>query len=210
VVLAGCASPGVAEEIATPTATDESATPTTFEEMATPTVTEGIATPTATDEAATPSDTAVPTSASTLRVEVVETATFQGVIFSAEAAQERGLDFLVALHTTQFWTPSVAQVTALEVQVLPFLRTDERLNDGIGWRRTRPLEEALPDFTRQYLGYQNDNGDELIYASYLCNAPLDELTEHWAVVMDGGDCYFQVHYNVTTETYESLSVNGEA
>jgi hypothetical protein len=30
------------------------------------------------------------------------------------------------------------------------------------------------------------------------------------VVLDGGDCYFQVIYNADANTFVSLSINGEA
>lgn len=141
---------------------------------------------------------------------VVEEDTFQGVIISAEMAHQQNLGYLILSDVPQFWTPNPAQVAAMEAQLLPFLRSDERLRDGIGWRRVRPLEEALPTFTRQYFGYKVANGDEMIYASFFCDIPLAELRKRWVEVMDGGDCYFQVRYNVTTGVPESLQVNGEA
>lgn len=209
-LLAGCTPSGTA-------AIEEEATPSTTTVVATPSITIVVITPSATAETASPTtisatETQTPSPAPDADAPniVVETDTFQGVIFSADAAQQNRVDLEIGLSDLQWWTPSVANVTAMEAQLLPFLHTDERLSDGIGWRRVRTLEEAVPDFTRQYAGYYASNGDALLYASFFCDMPLDEMTEQWMVVMDGGDCFFQVTYNVTTGTYERLTVNGEA
>jgi hypothetical protein len=141
---------------------------------------------------------------------VLEEPAYRGVIFSAEMARRQDLIVFSSNEAFEYWTPTPQQIAALEADLLPFLQTDEHLRDGIGWRRPRPLPEALPDFTRQYFGYRLPGGDDMIYASFFCDLPLDELRDAWVEVLDGGDCYFQVHYNATTGTYERLSVNGEA
>lgn len=153
-----------------------------------------------------PTATATPAPATLL----VEAPDYRGVIFSADEARGQRLEVLISADTARFWSPTANDVARMEAQLLPALLTDARLSDGIGIRRVRPLEEALPAYTRQYFGYLTTDGEAVIYTGFYCNTPIAELTSHWLHVYDGGDCFFQIHYNVANEQYFDLQVNGEA
>jgi hypothetical protein len=76
----------------------------------------------------------------------------------------------------------------------------------------RAAEDALDDQSRghrQYAGFI-ESGERKIYINAFC----DDLGIDWkrsvVVVADGGPCYWQAIYNVTTDEVEMLVVNGEA
>ncbi|MBE9101952.1 hypothetical protein [Vacuolonema iberomarrocanum] len=135
---------------------------------------------------------------------------YRGVLFSAAEAERRRLEALMTADTVEFWSPSVEDITRMEAQILPALLTDERLRDGVGFNPVRPLEEALPDYGRQYFGYFNTDGEAVIYASFFCDAPVERLIDGGTPPADGGDCFFQIHYNTDTGEYLDLYVHGEA
>lgn len=53
------------------------------------------------------------------------------------------------------------------------------------------------------------NGERVIYAAFFCRA-LDDWQTEVIDILDGGDCYFQVGYNVDTGEFIYFSVNGES
>jgi hypothetical protein len=141
---------------------------------------------------------------------LVEAPDYRGVIFSADEAAGQRLEAIISADTAGFWSPNADDVARMEAQLLPVLLTDARLRAGIGIRRVRPLEEALPAYTRQYFGYLTADEEAVIYASFFCDIPIAELTSHWLHVYDGGDCFFQIQYTIATGQYFDLRVNGEA
>lgn len=139
-----------------------------------------------------------PLPASTL----VETEAYTGAIFSAEKTAV----FISWLGESadDFWTPTVEEVAAFEAGLPSYLQTVD-----IPYRDTQPILERLPAYTRQYFGLVR--GDEqLIYGNFFCDTWEMDWGETAVVVMDGGDCYFQVTYDVNTGEYTSLWINGEA
>ncbi len=131
---------------------------------------------------------------------------FEAVVFSAEQveAQHTG-DYTVFPNPTGYWTPTDADIVALEAHLESFLAENmER------FRREPPIESWLPDYGRQYFGFERD-GEQFIYGNFLCARDL--LIDHpdeIAIVMDGGDCFFQLHYHPATQEFSNLMVNGDA
>lgn len=140
---------------------------------------------------------------------------YRGVLFSAVETERLGgqLIFQTNVNPVEFWSPSAEDIARMEAQMLPALLTYEQLSDGVGYP-ARPLEEALPDYGRHYFGYFNTDGEAVIYASFFCNASVEQLLEEarlleeGSLFVGGGDCYFQIHYNTDTDEYFGLSVNG--
>ena len=141
---------------------------------------------------------------------LIQAPDYRGVLFSAAEAERQRLEIPMTADTVEFWSPAVADIARLEAQMLPALLTDERLSDGVGFNPVRPLAEALPDYTRQYFGYFTADGEAIIYASFFCNASVEDLIDGGGPPLDGGDCYFQIHYNTATNEYFDLYVHGEA
>jgi hypothetical protein len=129
-----------------------------------------------------------------------------GVIFPAalvELEWENWQPWL-GFPTTDFWTPSLANIETLEADLPIFLQTAQD-----PWLRPDPpIWERVPAYNRQYLGYN----DHLIYANFFCTAPNDNWQQEvtLVLVLDGGDCFFSVTYDLETRQFSNLRVNGEA
>ena len=130
-------------------------------------------------------------------------ASANSVIFTAEQSQAQL--YFIAPNATGAWQPSAADVAQLEADLPAFLQSAEN-----PWLRTDPpIWERAPDYMRQYLGIV-ENGQEVIYANFFCSDFDLDWQEEFVLVMDGGDCYFQVKYNPTTGEFYDFSVNGES
>jgi hypothetical protein len=98
------------------------------------------------------------------------------------------------------WTPSEADVMALEEQLAGYL-PDEHPD----------LWQKLESYTRQYWGTVTPDGNRAIYANFFCDADrLDRWRTDFVMVLDGGDCYFQTIYDVENGDFVWLAINGES
>jgi hypothetical protein len=142
-------------------------------------------------------------------------------IFDRELAREKwGFRYR---PPTQFWTPSTADVLKMEAGLPAYLR--EQLSptppkDRRAPRAHRPALEPPPParpplwekaggYKRQYIGLVK-NKRRLIWGNFFCSAPSPDWRREPVGVHDGGDCYFQVLYDVDTGRFSELMVNGEA
>lgn len=132
---------------------------------------------------------------------------FEAVVFSAELAQAGRIgNYTVFPNPNGYWTPSEADIQTLEANLETFL-TDSA--DQF-YQHLPPVDAWLPDYGRQYYGYERD-GEQFIYGNFLCDHEL--MADHpndIVLVEDGGDCFFQLHYNVATQEFFDLMVNGFA
>lgn len=78
------------------------------------------------------------------------------------------------------------------------------------WTETG-FELETKGFKRQYVSVINDKGQKEIWINFFCD---DWESENWKsdimVVLDGGNCYFNLKVNLETKTYSDLSINGYA
>lgn len=125
------------------------------------------------------------------------------VIFPAEQSAEYWRE--MNTQTDEFWTPTAADVAALEADLIPFLQTAEDRH----FRPSPPIWERVPEYKRQYMGLVEE-GERVIYANFFCDADATNWQEELVFVMDGGDCFFNVKYNTETGEFYDLIVNGEA
>jgi len=129
------------------------------------------------------------------------------VIFTAEAARKVWAR-LLRPPAGPPWTPALADVRALEQRLPNYLR--HHLPPGY-WEfhsKDRPLWERAPGYKRQYVGIRR-NGRRAIYANFFCDAGPSWRTAP-VDVDDGGDCYFQIEYDVDKAAFSDLSINGDA
>ena len=103
------------------------------------------------------------------------------------------------------WVPKVEEVLALEEQLATYLPQQQHAFDSL----QAPIEERLPTYKRQYWGLLKD-GKRVVFANFFCNALHYDWLHQQVVVEDGGDCYFQIRYDVKTGTLSDLHVNGSA
>jgi hypothetical protein len=145
-------------------------------------------------------------------------------IFDQELSREKW-GFMFRLPTG-FWTPSVPEVMKMEERLPGYLR--EQLDSppprrgprarGHGGRRdlleppprvNPPLWKRVFAYKRQYVGLVK-RGRHVIWGNFFCDTPRADWRHEPVSVDDGGDCYFQVEYDVDTGRFSELLVNGEA
>jgi hypothetical protein len=132
------------------------------------------------------------------------------VIFTAEAAR-KSWGSLFRPGTTA-WTPALADVLALERRLPEYMRVElDRQARQRDWPmdKKNPLWDRAKTYKRQYVGVRRQK-QRIIYANFFC----DPLGTDWRItpveVDDGGDCYFQVEYDVEKRSFADLSLNGSA
>lgn len=120
--------------------------------------------------------------------ELITSDQFEGVIFAQEDKDH--------------WTPSRAEVLALEERLGPYVRAAAP-QDYPG-----PLKN-LSAYKRQYQGLWVKE-QQVIAVNFFCDAHGVEWQHHIVFVTDGGSCYFEVKYNIATGEFFDLSIHGEA
>lgn len=120
--------------------------------------------------------------------------------------RERGAEFVKALsgkEAKEYWTPTKDDVRQLEEKLEFYLR---RVSD----RRSPALWSKLKDYRRQYAGIV-ENGRRKIYANFFCKtAQITDWKMNPVAVEDGGDCFFQIKYDMDAGTFSNLYINGDA
>jgi hypothetical protein len=128
-----------------------------------------------------------------------------GVIFSKQQI-ERSPSMKEILGSIQpLWTPSPEEVALLEGKLKAYL---ESLAD----RRARSIAARLGSYKRQYFGYTY-GGKKWIHVNGFCESYWkrdDSWRDRFVYVLDGGSCYFRVHYDPSSSQFDKLSINGEA
>ena len=133
------------------------------------------------------------------------TVTSQGnwVIFSRERAEALGITSWL-VKSDGFWTPAADDVMILENKLAAYLSQNSTL-----FYHQPPVWERLEAYQRQYFGLER-GGTRIIYGNYFCDNGGKDWRLGLVFVMDGGECYFQVEYDVENGAFISLMVNGEA
>jgi hypothetical protein len=125
------------------------------------------------------------------------------VIITKERAEEMGLaSWLV--ESDDFWTPPVDGILKLEEKIAEYLS-----QNSSQFYRQPQVWKRLDEYQRQYIGLERGNR-QIIYGNYFCNSGGVNWREKLVVVDDGGDCFFQVEYDVESEVFIKLLVNGES
>jgi hypothetical protein len=130
-------------------------------------------------------------------------------IFPEELARQKWA--WLAKPPASFWTPALADVVKLEARLAAYLRDDRaarRAAAGSGPQKN-PLWKRAPGYKRQYVGIRR-RGRKVIYANFFCEAPSYDWHREPVDVDDGGDCYFQVEYDVDGGRFDNIAVNGGA
>ncbi|MCJ8291351.1 MAG: hypothetical protein MJK07_16375 [Flavobacteriales bacterium] len=68
----------------------------------------------------------------------------------------------------------------------------------------------LFDYARQYVAYFNKQGEKIVWINCFCVAYNNEWKEAVFIASDGGNCFFNLTVNLTTNKIINLSVNGNA
>lgn len=66
----------------------------------------------------------------------------------------------------------------------------------------------LEKYKRQYIAMTNQKGEKVVWANFFCSTHGADWKHVMIGVDDGGNCYFQVTFNLSQRKYERFSVNG--
>lgn len=151
-------------------------------------------------------DTFAPSHSPTPTMDLRAVDDMASVIFSPEQAEAAQVAQIASAgeNFEGYWMPAGQDLLVLEEQLGPYLQAhaDQFLAHPAVW-------EQLNDYHRQYAGLTVD-GNPLIYGNFFCKEYKGSWVTEWVMVIDGGDCYFQVLYNVKNDTFIRLLVNGES
>lgn len=134
----------------------------------------------------------------------VKIAGVDGVIFPAQA------DSADSPLGARAFTPSDDDVKRFEAGLLAFLRSAKparspKLADKVA------AKSGGGSYKRQYFGTLGQQKERLLRVHFLC-APTRHgaWTRSLILVSDGGDCYFELDFDLATGRYLGLHVHGEA
>ncbi|HEV2133903.1 MAG TPA: hypothetical protein VGR47_06530 [Terracidiphilus sp.] len=101
------------------------------------------------------------------------------------------------------WQPSRADLATLEAALPQISRMKAQPRD--------PRHIADPNrYFLQYLPIVQ-RGKKQIFVSAFCDAPAgDKWRSHLYIVVDGGECYWQVYFDPTSGKFVNLIINGRA
>lgn len=68
----------------------------------------------------------------------------------------------------------------------------------------------LKRYKRQYIAVTNEKGEKEVWINCFCSAHNTDWKKSIQIVMDGGNCYFNLKVNLSTGKYYDLIVNGHA
>lgn len=101
-----------------------------------------------------------------------------------------------------FWRPSKEEVLKGEAAIARYLMSCDSEN-------MVKIAKKLSDYHRQCIGIVV-NRQRRIFYSFICNGYKEGRTEKPFVVKDGGDCFFDIEYDLRSDKCDSLRLHGEA
>lgn len=114
--------------------------------------------------------------------------------------QEQASDFIYSLtaeRPAESWTPTEEDILELEEYIKLYL-------DDLPPNTLMPLEE----YQRQYAGgVINDH--RLLYGNFFCQTFDFNWHKMPLVVMDGGNCFFHVIFDLQSKDFVAFNINGE-
>jgi len=125
------------------------------------------------------------------------------VIFTKDQSEEMRIESWL-VESDEFWTPSIDDIVTLEEKLTEYLMQNSKQ-----FYRQPPVWQRLDEYQSQYIGLER-GGRQIIYGNYFCSSGSKDWRRNIVEVIDGGDCYFQVEYDVENGLFINLRVNGEA
>ena len=132
---------------------------------------------------------------------LIKTSEYEGVVLAVKSARQTGMTSVGKAALDGVWVPNAGDVAAFESGLVAHMT-----------KSVPPAKKDLPSklhsYKRQWFGVTAGTR-KLIFGNFFCRE-----TPGWeqSVIMvdDGGDCYFQLFYDVTSLEYLSLTINGNA
>ncbi len=102
------------------------------------------------------------------------------------------------------FTPDKATIVALEKELPNFLAQNQKKFNA----QKPPISERLAQYKFQYWGEMQNNKRVIVVNAFCAN--FDDWKTRRIFVLDGGDCFFNLKYDLDAGTFFDLQVNGEA
>ena len=138
-----------------------------------------------------------------LSTDTPQTAGQNWVIFSQKQAEEQGIVPRL-VSSDNFWTPSNSDILKIEDQIVEFLHQNHNF-----FSYQPPVWERLDQYQSQFFGLKRE-GKQIIYGNYFCDNFGKDWKREFVSVLDGGECYFQIEYDLHRGEFIKLMVNGES
>ncbi|MFD2908016.1 hypothetical protein ACFSX9_04635 [Flavobacterium ardleyense] len=87
---------------------------------------------------------------------------------------------------------------------------EQNSNSSESKRITEDLLINLNRYKRQYFALLNAKGEKEIWINCFCKDNNPNWKTEKVIVKDGGNCYFNLKVNLTTEEYYEVYINGNA
>jgi len=125
---------------------------------------------------------------------IIKTDKIEGIIC------ENLTEWKFIFENKELWIPTKEEILEAEEKIEQYLKDNPSKRSPELWRK-------LSKYKRQYVGVVVD-GHKRIFCNFYCSdKPLDSKPY---LVSDGGDCYFQIEYDLKDKDCYSLLINGEA
>jgi hypothetical protein len=139
---------------------------------------------------------------------LIETPEYTGVIFSERNASQ--FDFLFDTASTEFWEPSIDEVSRAERCIRQLLVSVQQDPNAYQKEHAAYILDNVGEYRRQYVGIVVA-GEKRIW----CNAFFsDDSFPDWmhapVYVLDGGNHFWQMEYVVSKDECMNFYVHGEA
>lgn len=132
---------------------------------------------------------------------LIKTPEYEGVVLAVKGVSQTGMTSVGKLQLDGVWVPNAGDVAAFESGLVAHMTKSVPA-------ASKTLPAKLKSYKRQWFGV-TAGSKKLIYGNFLCR---ERPGWEQAVIMvdDGGDCYFQLFYDVTSREYVGLMINGNA
>jgi len=119
---------------------------------------------------------------------------------------------ILAVEEIEFWIP-----TNQEIEQVDDIYLDAIKNNDFDFLK-EPKFTNIKNYYRQYLCFNNDDKEKMVYVYAFCDIPKRSSMDHemesegWKShiisVYEGGPCYWKMKINLTQTKYLDVTVNG--
>ncbi len=133
---------------------------------------------------------------------------YQGYVFPKEYSS----NLMHLEDLKERFTPSDSDITKAEVTLIGQIKTinKSRLNQS---GSCPIIDQNLPKYKRQYIGYINQNGDKVIWINFIGGKEInnaDRLGQNIIVVLDGCSYYWNIKVNISQGQLYDLYINSSS
>ena len=131
-------------------------------------------------------------------------------VFRAECGPRSDLDAALLSLIPRYWTPEVDLSGKFSERIRSYVREQSELKPEF-----KKVLEVFDTYLFQYRGYREWNGRKVVDIFAFCNYEGRRITTEMLevshmTIMDGGYCVMHLEYDVKTDTFSRLFINGEA